>query len=116
MSEQPLIHGVPYRFELRYLDGEPVDPDNPRPCTHCGFPPFECQECEEWHDACLGHVDGANIACCGHGNFDDAYVGWDDRTVVGLSPEYWTDARNATVDELYKLGASRLELHVDLRG
>jgi len=105
------MHGVPYHFECRYLDGEPVDIDNPRPCEHCGRPPFECERCEEWHDACLGHVDGATIACCGHGKPDEAYVGWDERTVVGLDPEHWKVAREATADELRELGASELQRH-----
>ena len=115
MTELPRIHGVPYRFELHYLDGEPVDPDNPRPCPHCGRPPFPCEECEEWHDGCLGHIENATIACCGHGNPDDAYVGWPERTVVGLDPEHWTDTREATAAELRELGASTLELHEDFR-
>jgi hypothetical protein len=114
MTYVPRIHGVPYRFENRYLDGEPVDPDNPRPCPHCRRPPFHCERCEEWHDGCLGHIDDATIACCGHGEVEDAYVGWPERSVVGLGPEHWSEAREATADELRDLGAS--ELHVDLRG
>ena len=31
-------------------------------CVRCGKPPTL-----EGHDACLGHIDGAVGACCGHG-------------------------------------------------
>jgi hypothetical protein len=33
-----------------------------RPCKRCGEPPTP-----EGHDACLGHIEGAVSACCGHG-------------------------------------------------
>lgn len=45
----------------RYVDGVLVaGPD--RSCTRCGRPPTE-----EGHDACLGRIQGAISACCGHG-------------------------------------------------
>jgi hypothetical protein len=33
-----------------------------RPCIRCGKLPTE-----EGYDACLGHINGARSACCGHG-------------------------------------------------
>lgn len=37
--------------------------ENPeRPCAKCGRPPTH-----EGYDACIGHVEGAVSACCGHG-------------------------------------------------
>lgn len=33
-----------------------------RPCTRCGRMPTL-----EGCDACLGHIEGATSACCGHG-------------------------------------------------
>lgn len=41
-------------------DGTPAAID--RPCKRCGRMPTV-----EGHDACIGHIDGANSACCGHG-------------------------------------------------
>ena len=41
-------------------DGTPADVD--RPCRRCGRMPTP-----EGYDACLGHIDGAKSACCGHG-------------------------------------------------
>ena len=47
--------------DWRYVDtGEIVN--NNRPCKRCGRTPTE-----EGHDACLGHIEGAKSACCGHG-------------------------------------------------
>jgi hypothetical protein len=38
-----------------------------RPCIKCNRPPNY-----DGTDACLGHIDGAISACCGHGVYD----GW----------------------------------------
>ncbi len=52
-----------------FNDGQWVYADNhvpisqeERPCTRCGKMPTS-----EGYDACLGHIDGATSACCGHG-------------------------------------------------
>lgn len=37
-------------------------PLDDRPCKRCGQQPTK-----EGYDACLGHIDGATSACCGHG-------------------------------------------------
>ena len=45
----------------RYCDNdEPINEQ--RPCKRCGKIPTA-----EGNDACLGHIDGATSACCGHG-------------------------------------------------
>lgn len=41
-------------------------------CSHCGKYPTE-----EGYDSCLGHIDGADAACCGHGT-DLGYIGMKD--------------------------------------
>lgn len=44
-----------------YVDTETtIDID--RPCIKCGKMPTP-----EGYDACMGHVEGATSACCGHG-------------------------------------------------
>ena len=44
-----------------YVDtGTTIDID--RPCTRCGR-----SATTEGYDACLGHIQGATSACCGHG-------------------------------------------------
>lgn len=44
----------------QYADGAPFD--DSRPCARCGRMPTP-----EGSDACLGHIEGARFACCGHG-------------------------------------------------
>ena len=62
--------GHPTHFDgaiWRYDDtGEPATVE--RPCARCGQWPTA-----EGHDACLGHIEGAVSACCGHG-VEDQYV------------------------------------------
>lgn len=41
-------------------DNTPVRSD--RPCARCGKPPTQ-----DGHDACIGFIQGAKSACCGHG-------------------------------------------------
>ena len=36
--------------------------DYDRPCIKCGEMPTK-----EGYDACLGHLEGVEFACCGHG-------------------------------------------------
>lgn len=51
----------------RYLDNNEIINDS-RPCKKCGRMPTV-----EGYDACLGHIDGAKSACCGHG-VEEPYV------------------------------------------
>jgi len=45
----------------RYVDNNQID-DGSRECKRCGRKPTK-----EGYDACLGHIEGAKSACCGHG-------------------------------------------------
>lgn len=46
----------------RYADDDAPIEGNERCCARCGQPPTD-----EGYDACLGHIEGAKAACCGHG-------------------------------------------------
>ena len=58
----------------RYSDNNEIVNDN-RPCKKCG-----CLPTKEGYDACLGHIDGAIHACCGHG-VEEGYIMYPDKTV-----------------------------------
>ena len=45
----------------KYEDGTPLNQEE-RPCARCGKMPTS-----EGYDACLGYIEGATSACCGHG-------------------------------------------------
>ena len=45
-----------------YSDTKESCNENPRPCIRCGHWPTD-----EGHDHCIGHIEGALSACCGHG-------------------------------------------------
>lgn len=57
-------HRCIYDFKLKkwlYVDNKKIFDDS-RPCTRCGqYPTIE------GYDACLGYIEGAIAACCGHG-------------------------------------------------
>ena len=44
-----------------------------RPCKRCGHLPFPTGE-----DYCLGHIEGVEYACCGHG-ITKKYVKYSDK-------------------------------------
>jgi hypothetical protein len=50
-----------------YEDGTPIGKEE-RPCTRCGKMPTK-----EGYDACLGYIQGAKQACCGHG-VEEPYI------------------------------------------
>jgi len=53
---------------VKYLDnGEVVDNDNPRPCTHCNLKPDGNDYEKDNHDPCIKNLPGVHHACCGHG-------------------------------------------------
>lgn len=54
----------------RYCDDNSFD-NYERPCKRCGKMPTK-----EGYDACLGNIEGAKHACCGHG-VEDKYVKFD---------------------------------------
>ena len=45
----------------RFTDTNEID-NKTRACKRCGKVPTA-----EGYDACLGHIEGATSACCGHG-------------------------------------------------
>ena len=45
----------------KYSDDNSIH-DNSRPCKKCN-----CYPTPEGYDACLGKIEGASHACCGHG-------------------------------------------------
>ena len=45
--------------------------DNPRACPKCSKVPTRAG-----HDPCLGTIEGAVSACCGHGK-QDGYIMWE---------------------------------------
>lgn len=51
----------------RYSDNHKIADDS-RPCKKCGRMPTK-----EGYDTCLGFIDGAKSACCGHG-VEEKYV------------------------------------------
>ena len=67
-------HPIIFRGRRWYFDEGKQDMrvvDNHKiPCALCGEPPTP-----EGHDACLGHIEGAQFACCGHG-VHDGYIKW----------------------------------------
>lgn len=54
----------------RYVDTNQVLEED-RPCKKCGKRPAV-----DGADACLGHIDGAVSACCGHGA-EEPYIIWE---------------------------------------
>jgi len=54
-------HKLTYKDDWLYLDTLEIFDDN-RPCKRCGKMPTK-----EGYDACLGYIEGAKGACCGHG-------------------------------------------------
>ena len=62
--------GNPIYFDgtdWRYCDNNQIHTDS-RPCKRCGRMPTK-----EGYDACLGYINGASSACCGHGA-EDKYI------------------------------------------
>lgn len=62
--------------EWRYFDNdEPTSYyDKPRTCLFCSKEPLWCEICLDWHDGCLGHIEGVKNACCGHGYKGFGYI------------------------------------------
>lgn len=61
-------HSIYYDgLDWRYTDNSELAL-NSRPCKRCGRLPTA-----EGYDSCLGYVNGATSACCGHG-VEEAYT------------------------------------------
>lgn len=52
----------------KYCDTKEIMDDS-RTCPRCGRMPTP-----EGYDACLGHIEGATAACCGHGIWEPKVV------------------------------------------
>jgi len=48
-------------YVWRYIDNNQIDCGQ-RPCKRCGKSPTR-----EGYDACIGYIENASSACCGHG-------------------------------------------------
>lgn len=62
-----MITGYKRGNPIKYVNGKWVYEDGisieeERPCARCG-----CMPTKEGYDACLGYINGASSACCGHG-------------------------------------------------
>ena len=63
MSATSHLRGNPIEYDKRWVysdDKSPISVE--RPCVRCGRMPTP-----EGYDACLGHIESATSACCGHG-------------------------------------------------
>jgi hypothetical protein len=83
-------HRVHFDGVWRYEDGTPAPDD--RPCTRCGEPPTP-----EGYDACLGYIEGARSACCGHG-VTEPYI------LPGLSAAFWRAYQDVWIPALMRWG------------
>ena len=69
-------HKIFYDFSTEkwyYADGTIQRANDRKKCAHCGMPPTK-----EGYDYCLGHIEGAEFACCGHGGRQKRYIKWED--------------------------------------
>lgn len=57
-------------FTWRYKDNNKTIEEEKRPCKRCGKLPTV-----EGYDACLGKIEGAISACCGHG-VEEPFIIW----------------------------------------
>ena len=59
-----------YNTQKWYYPNGAVSRSNDRvKCAHCGMPPTK-----EGYDYCLGNIEGAEFACCGHGGRQKRYI------------------------------------------
>ena len=63
-------HNIEYvNNNWRYSDTkESLKQNDRRPCKKCGNPPTK-----EGYDWCIGEIEGAKSACCGHGKEEIKY-------------------------------------------
>ena len=68
-----LVDGVWYYT----ASNNPVSEDPNRACGHC-----KLENTPEGHDGCLGELKGVQNACCGHGDNGNAYIHFNDGSLV----------------------------------
>ena len=74
-------HSIVYTTEWLYADTLTPTAGNERSCGYCNKP-----NTSEGHDGCLGTLEGAMNACCGHGEVAEAYIQyWDGKEVRGCT-------------------------------
>lgn len=69
-----------HEIELVYVykdNKQPVADNVNRSCGYCGQ-----QNTIEGHDGCLGALPNVINACCGHGNTKEAYIQFDNKSVI----------------------------------
>jgi hypothetical protein len=71
MSRRSFIRGNLVEFDPQRQEWVGVETQEVEVCKKCGLLPTE-----EGYDACLGHIEGAKFACCGHG-VKDGYILWE---------------------------------------
>lgn len=60
-----------------------------RPCGHCNK-----MNTPEGYDGCMGYIPNAINACCGHGNINEAYIQFEDKTIRGVEvSEYLKESK-----------------------
>lgn len=69
-----MVYAIETPIDWMYKDG--TDGTVVRPCPRCGHLPTA-----EGYDHCLGHIEGATSACCGHG-VEEPYIIMGKRTEV----------------------------------
>lgn len=73
-------HNILFYNEAWYYteDNVLVSEDPKRKCKYCGLD----NRPDDDHDPCLGELPGVRNACCGHGNINEAYIEFSDRTII----------------------------------
>jgi len=67
-------------------DMSPTIGSGNRHCGKCGMPPTK-----DGHDDCIANLPRVLNACCGHGNINEAYVMFQDETIiVGREAAKWS--------------------------
>ena len=86
MTATGYSHGNPIEYDVKrkiwvYPNTQTPILNNPRKCPKCGKMPTK-----EGYDACLGHIDRATSACCGHG-VEQGYIVIDGEYIKFLNKE-----------------------------
>lgn len=75
-------------------------------CEHCGNSPMPTDE-SGYSDGCLknvGVIPGVYHLCCGHGNVDEAYVVFEDKTLNGIEAIEYLKSLRVEIKNYQSLG------------
>lgn len=92
--------------DWRYSEDDTLVNENEKPCARCGRMPTK-----EGYDACLGYIEGATSACCGHG-VEPGYVLRGDN-LLSISPDatiYLSGPITGTDDAAERFGYAAKQL------